>query len=141
MFNLLIHDFISLSSFHPFSETSVNFINILKHSFYVRTMGKFHQHSASSFCGSRSLNHKKTWLSFLPFWDLGSFSPTYLCTTFTTVAPKSVRIWSSCQYHFMLLGSMRVKAACRMLMKLTHRHHQRGSHLSLAEKSNWKEGT
>ncbi len=25
-------------------------------------------------------------------------------------------------------------------MKLTHRQHQRGSHLSLAEKSNWKEG-
>jgi len=35
------------------------------------------------------------------------------------VAPKSVRIQSSSQYLFMLLGSTGAKAACRMFMKLT----------------------
>jgi len=48
-----------------------------------------------------------------------SISPTYLRTAFTPVAPKSVRIQSSCQYLFTLLGSTGVKAARRMLMKLT----------------------
>jgi len=51
--------------------------------------------------------------------DLGTISPTYLRTAFTPVAPKSVRIQSSCQYLFMLLGSTGAKAAHRMLMKLT----------------------
>jgi len=50
--------------------------------------------------------------------DQGSISPTYLCTAFTPVAPKSVRIQSSCQYLFMLLGSTCAKAVCRTLMKL-----------------------
>ncbi len=35
------------------------------------------------------------------------------------VAPKSVRIQSSCQYLFTLLGSTGAKAALRTLMKLT----------------------
>jgi len=35
------------------------------------------------------------------------------------VAHKSVRIHSSCQYLFTLLGSTDAKAACGMLMKLT----------------------
>jgi hypothetical protein len=35
------------------------------------------------------------------------------------VAPISVRIQSSHQYLFMLLGSIRAKAAGKMLMKLT----------------------
>jgi len=35
------------------------------------------------------------------------------------VAPKSVRIQSSCQYRFTLLGSTGTKAARRTLMKLT----------------------
>ena len=34
------------------------------------------------------------------------------------VVPKSVRIQSSCQYLFMLLGSTGAKAARRTLMKL-----------------------
>jgi len=38
---------------------------------------------------------------------------------FTPVAPKSVRIQSSCQYLFTLLGSTGAKAAHRTLMKLT----------------------
>jgi len=50
---------------------------------------------------------------------LGSISPTYLRTAFTPVAPKSVRIQSSCQYLFTLLGSTGAKAACRTSMKLT----------------------
>ncbi len=48
-----------------------------------------------------------------------SISPTYLCTAFTPVAPKSVTIQSSCQYLFTLLGSTGAKAARRTLMKLT----------------------
>jgi len=50
---------------------------------------------------------------------LGSISPTYLRAAFTQVAPKSIRIQSSCQYLFTLLGSTGAKAAHRMLMKLT----------------------
>jgi len=46
-------------------------------------------------------------------------SPTYLRTAFLPVAPKRVRIQSSCQYLFTLLGSTGAKAARRMLMKLT----------------------
>jgi len=48
----------------------------------------------------------------------GSISPTYLCTTFMHVAPKSVIIQSSCQYLFSLLGSSGENAAHRNLMKL-----------------------
>jgi len=50
---------------------------------------------------------------------MGSISPTYLRTAFAPVDPKSVRIQSSCQYHFTLLGSTSAKAARKMLMKLT----------------------
>jgi len=46
-------------------------------------------------------------------------SPTNLHIAFTLVAPKSIRIQSSCQYLFMLLGSTGTKAARRALMKLT----------------------
>ncbi len=49
----------------------------------------------------------------------GSISPTYLRTAFTPIAPKSVKIQSSCQYLFTLLGSTGAKAALRTLMKLT----------------------
>ncbi len=38
---------------------------------------------------------------------------------FTPIAPKSIRIKSSCQYLFTLLGSTGVKAARRTLMKLS----------------------
>jgi len=65
-------------------------------------------------CADREI--KKTNLIKL---HLGSISPTYLRTAFTPVAPKSVRIQSSCQYLFTLLGSTSAKAARRMLMKLT----------------------
>ncbi len=50
---------------------------------------------------------------------LGSISPTYFRTAFTTVVPKSLRIKSNCQYLFTLLGSTGTKAAHRTLMKLT----------------------
>ncbi len=49
----------------------------------------------------------------------GPISSTYLQAAFTPVAPKSVRIKSSCQYLFTLLGSLCVKAVRRTLMKLT----------------------
>ncbi len=42
-----------------------------------------------------------------------------LRTTFTPVAPQSLRFQSSCQYLFTLLGSTGAKAARRTLMKLT----------------------
>jgi len=51
--------------------------------------------------------------------NLGSISPSYLRTAFTAVAPKSVRIQSSCQCLFTLLGSTGTKAARRASMKLT----------------------
>ncbi len=51
--------------------------------------------------------------------NLGSISPTYLRAAFTPVAPKSVRIQSSCQCLFTLLGSTSVKAVCGILMKLS----------------------
>ncbi len=38
---------------------------------------------------------------------------------FMPVAPQSVRTQSSCQYLFTLMGSTRVKAVRRTLMKLT----------------------
>jgi hypothetical protein len=49
-------------------------------------------------------------------------SSTYLSSAFTPVAPQSVRTQSSCQYLFTLLGSTRVKAVCRTLMKLSADH-------------------
>ncbi len=42
-----------------------------------------------------------------------------LCTAFLPVTPKSVRIQSSCQYLFTLLGSTGAKTALRTLVKLT----------------------
>ncbi len=54
-------------------------------------------------------------------WHPRSISPTYLCTNFTPVAPKSVRIQSSCQYLFTLLGSTGAQADCGTLRKLTPR--------------------
>jgi len=47
------------------------------------------------------------------------FTNINLRAAFTCVAPKSVRIQSSRQYLFTLLGSTRAKAVCTMLMKLT----------------------
>ena len=43
----------------------------------------------------------------------GSISSTYVRRS------KSIKFLSSCHYHFTLLGSMRVKAVCRTLMKLS----------------------
>jgi len=50
--------------------------------------------------------------------DWGSISPPCLCTAFKHKDPKSVKIQSSCQYIFVLLGSTGIKALCKMLMKL-----------------------
>jgi len=46
-------------------------------------------------------------------------SPTCKCKAFTSKDPKSIKIQSSCQYHFALLGSTNVKTARKMLLKLT----------------------
>jgi len=50
---------------------------------------------------------------------LGCISPTYLRAAFTPIAPKSVRVQSSCQYLFTLLGSTGAKGAHKILVKLT----------------------
>ncbi len=50
---------------------------------------------------------------------MGSISSTYLQAAFTPVAPQSVRTQSSRQYLFTILGSARVKAVRRTLMKLS----------------------
>jgi len=42
-----------------------------------------------------------------------------LCTAFMSADPKSVKIQSSCQYLFALLGSTCLKALSKILMKLT----------------------
>jgi len=52
-------------------------------------------------------------------WHQGSISLTYLCTAFKPVAPKRVGVQSNHRYHFTLLRSVGIKAARRMLMKLT----------------------
>ncbi len=55
------------------------------------------------------LDKIKTWAQF----------HQVLRAAFALVGPKSVRIQSSSQYLFMLLGSPGAKAARRTLMKLT----------------------
>ncbi len=52
------------------------------------------------------------------FLNWCSISSTFLRTAFTPVAPKSVKVQSSRQYLFTLLGSTSVKVVRRMLMKL-----------------------
>jgi len=52
-------------------------------------------------------------------WGLGVDFTNIFTHSFYAVAPKSIRIQSNCQYLFMLLGSTRTKAACKMMMKLT----------------------
>jgi len=42
-----------------------------------------------------------------------------LCAAFTLIDPENVRTQSSHHYYFTLLGSARLKAAQKMLMKLT----------------------
>jgi len=55
--------------------------------------------------------------------DLGSIwgqsGVNILLAAFTPAYPQSVRTQSSHQYHFMLLRSIRVKAARKTLMKFT----------------------
>jgi len=45
-----------------------------------------------------------------------------LCAAFIQADPQSVKIQLSCQYLFTLLGSVRIEAAHKMLMKLTPVH-------------------
>jgi len=52
----------------------------------------------------------------------------------TPVAPKSVRIQSSYQYFFTLLGSTGAKAARRMLMKLTPDDRDEPDNVAAADK-------
>ncbi len=61
----------------------------------------------------------------------------FLHTAFMLVGPKSVRIQSSSQYLFTLLGSTGAKAARRTLMKLTPDRHQHLSTLSYYQKERW----
>jgi len=66
------------------------------------------------------MQHISSHICQLDWWlYLGSISSTYLQEALPRVAPKSIRIQSSCQYLFTLLGSTCTKAARKMLMKLT----------------------
>ncbi len=80
------------------------------------------------FAKTQTVSTEKLWIILLyrdalkmlvTLTHLGLISRTYLRTALAPVAPKSVRIQSSCQYLFTLLGSTGVKAECRTLMKLT----------------------
>jgi hypothetical protein len=51
--------------------------------------------------------------------DLGSISPVCLCAASLCADPKSVKTQTSCKYLFALMGSAHIKAARKMLMKLT----------------------
>ncbi len=63
---------------------------------------------------------KKTLLAALWFaWHSSVNFLNFLHAAFTGPDPKSLRTQSSCQYHFTLLGSARVKAEQKKLMKLT----------------------
>jgi len=53
---------------------------------------------------------------------LGLISPTCLCAAFTSAGSKSAKRHSSNQRLLALLGSSLAKAACKMLVKLTHIH-------------------
>jgi len=48
----------------------------------------------------------------------GSISPTCFRTALTDPDPKSIKIQSSCQCLFALLGSALLKVTCKILMKL-----------------------
>ncbi len=54
-----------------------------------------------------------------PRLDQGSISPTCLRKAFTHADQKSVKIQSSLQYVFALLGSVHIKTSSKMLKKLT----------------------
>jgi len=53
-----------------------------------------------------------------PFSRYGNFT-NVLRAAFILKDPNSIKIMSSCQYIFVLLGSARVEALLKMLMKLT----------------------
>jgi len=65
------------------------------------------------FCYSQSTLNVEVWLS------RGVNFIIVLQAAFTCADPESVKIKLSCQYLFTLLGYVGVKAASRMLMKLT----------------------
>ncbi len=70
---------------------------------------------------------------------LWSISPKCLCSAFMLTYPKSVKIQSSCQYLYVLLGSTCIKAAHKKLMKLTPE--QKDLYflkVELARKRGWK---
>jgi hypothetical protein len=60
-------------------------------------------------------------MKLTPVVDFSNVQPT----AFALVHPKSVRIQSSCQYLFTLLGSTGTKAARKTLVKLTSDYHPR----------------
>jgi len=107
---------------------------------------QFHQHITSSFCASRFtlillvLGVKvelKFWLCLLEKISCNVVGKTdcakrlvklthrinitkmFTSKGFMLADPKIVKIQSSCQYLFSTLGSALIKAACKMLMKLT----------------------
>jgi len=65
------------------------------------------------------------YLHFSSFAHLGSISSTFYEQLLCMQISKAQKIQSSCQSFFALSGSALIKAACRMLMKLTPGFNQR----------------
>ena len=61
----------------------------------------------------------KSWISIVWIRDLGSISPTFYKQLLRTQIPKAQKSCLTWLSFFALLGSACVKAACRMLVKLT----------------------
>ncbi len=99
--------------------TKVNFINILHANFFVLKCFAqlfFSYILALLFFGAKILTQKV----HVKCWPQVSISSTfYAHAAFTRADPESVKFQLSHQYHFMLLGSARVKALRKTLMKLT----------------------
>ena len=103
-----------------FADTKLTGISVIVASTFLQPEPTFTRtkHSArkiwTHFCSA-----SKLWqVRFKGHNDKGSISPN-LRTAFKPEATKSIKIQSSCQYLFMLMGSTGTKAARRTLMKLT----------------------
>ena len=82
------------------------FINISKHKLSWKRIDCSKIHNSSLSLSSLKLYHKK---------HLGSISSTCLCAAFMRPDPKIAKKLLEFTVFFALLGSMRVKAACKLV--------------------------
>jgi len=107
-----------------FSRNNINILRLKVTKILQICLKKFCQSRPSflySFC-----NYVSEWLSLAQgnfrrkvCGHQGLISPTFSRAAFMPADPKSAKRQSSHQCLFALLGSMRAKAACKMLVKLT----------------------